>query len=142
MGIWFIPIHKLIWLLFYTGTSSDTYTNPVKVRFFKDRTWKNRFHPNQSTALLKHIERYLDKKFHALISISLLDCEIGTVFWSTLLWHRGSFCIFSRHTGGWVNLNFLVPPYGVAFLNPWNTPNKIWASLNSKIKFEIHSINW
>ena len=38
-------------------------------------------------------------------------------------------------TGGRVNLNFLVPPYGVPFLNPWNMPNKIWASLNSKIKF-------
>ena len=50
--------------------------------------------------------------------------------------------ISTRHTGGRVNLNFLAPPYGVAFLNPWNMPNKILASLNSKIKFEIHSINW
>ena len=25
---------------------------------------------------------------------------------------------YARHTGGGVNLNFLAPPYGVAFLNP------------------------
>ena len=47
----------------------------------------------------------------------------------------------TRRTGGRVNLNFLAPPYGVAFLNPWNKPNKIWTLLNSKIKFEIHSIS-
>ena len=50
--------------------------------------------------------------------------------------------IASLHSGGRVNLNFLALPYGVAFFNPWNIPNKIWESLNSKIKFEIHSINW
>ena len=39
-----------------------------------------------------------------------------------------------------VNLNFQAHPYGVAFLNPWNIPNKISESLNLKMKFEIHTI--
>ena len=39
-------------------------------------------------------------------------------------------------TGGWVNLNFLAPPYGVAFLNPWNMSKYPILSLNSKIDFK------
>ena len=31
---------------------------------------------------------------------------------------EGNFINHTRHIGGRVNLNFLVPPYGVAFLNP------------------------
>ena len=49
--------------------------------------------------------------------------------------------IISQRTEVGVNLDFQAHLYGVAFLNPWNIPNKILSSLNSKIKFEIYSIN-
>ena len=46
----------------------------------------------------------------------------------------------ARRTGGWVNVNFLAPPYEVAFLNPWNMSKYPILSLNSKIDFK--ALKW
>ena len=38
---------------------------------------------------------------------------------------------------GRLNLNFQAPPYGVAFMNPWNMPKYPIQTWNSKMDFKV-----